>query len=230
MFTRHCSSRFSHSFVRDEISFSLLLSLSLPPSFGHYLFSFSVSRNSCTADGSPLLSLDATVFLLSSSVFLPLLLSGYLAHSLLSLSLSLFYWSIFCSRYSRQQKVTSGDSFLADDDVRRARNTHFPLFPLLSLSRDLRSLSSTSIHHFCLSRFLAFARARAHNTCMRTHTNAAHSGKRTRRPVDRFSVILSLFRSRNTLLRSHARTIRDTDSRDRCSTLGISVLFPRIRM
>lgn len=91
--------RFSHSFVCDAILSFLSLSLSFLRSL--LGLSFSVSRNSCTVDGSPLLSrcnclppLSFTTFrpslFLSLLFFLSLLLSSYLAHprSYLSLSLS----------------------------------------------------------------------------------------------------------------------------------------------
>lgn len=203
--------RFSHSFVRDAI-FSIL-SLSLPLSLGRY--SFSVSRNLCISDGSPLLSCFClpSLFYLLSSTFLstfPSLSSSIelprpSAITLFVLCLPLFLL-VYLSQDIRASRRWLPDSFLADEDGAAARAIHFPLFPLLSLSLTLRSPPTQFTTFACLVSSHSHARAYTH-----IDIRASRARESVHVAVDRFSVILSPFRSRNSFLRSHARRIRNTD-------------------
>lgn len=214
VFTRHSC---LHGTARSLLTFlrprrNPLDSLSLPLSLGHYLLSFSVSRNFVHHwwIASSFLML---VFLLSFFVYLPLRFSFSLFfyrvtsptrdHTFRSLSLSLSFFASLSQIFA----PTEGDFRTVSSPmtmVRRARDT-LPTFSLLSLSRP--PLSSLSIHHFCLSRFLAFTRTRVH---IHGHT-ASRARESVHVAVDRFSVILLPFRSRDSPLRSHARTIRSTN-------------------
>lgn len=214
VFTRHSC---LHGTARSLLTFlrprrNPLDSLSLSPSFLRSLLALVLRFVKLRASlMDRLFFLDACLpslfFRLSSSplFLLSLLLSSYLAHprSHFSFSVSLSFFASLSQIFA----PTEGDFRTVSSPmtmVRRARDT-LPTFSLLSLSRP--PLSSLSIHHFCLSHFLAFTRARVH---IHGHT-ASRARESVHVAVDRFSVILLPFRSRDSPLRSHARTIRSTN-------------------